>query len=1075
MITMPARATDGNDRFKESHEPDEGLSWRFRLRSRATGEARLRSCLLGRLARRFCVAACWISLVQGGHAFESDKLLTEHTHTVWTHKDGLPSAFIYSIAQSQDGYLWLGTADALVRFDGVRFVHWRPKTGYKRLLGVVHIVYAARDGSLWVGTASGLLGHVRGDDLEVASVGAPPLGMLEDRDGTIWVAIENGLLRFSAAIQEQVGPAIVLPRPFLSGPIQDRSGFIWMSTNNSVLRLDPHDPQGRLLKMTDGKFWLSEDPKGVIWMTRPDGATHQISEERMINRTGFGAKTLNVHTVLRDSKGNTWIGTLGQGLARLRAHDTQTMERYSQPNGLSTEFVWCLLEDREHSIWVGTQNGLNRFRDEKITTLTRAEGLMNDDVGGLAAGMDGSVWASTSAGIVRIDGEHRNLYLDGVSTMGLSVERTGRVWAGTKRGIGSMKDGKWAYLPSPAGTRLTDVTAITEDDGNGIWLVDARKGLYRWGDGRITDFSQEPLLKGKSILVARPDHRGNLWFGLYEGGVVVFDGNQFRAYSERDGLAGGFVDSVLADQDGTVWIGAERGLSRFRDQTFVTWDIANGLPQERVLWVLDDSDGSIWLGYSTGVVRVSRAELDRSARGRSYRVAYRFFDDGDGLKGNPDRRWQSPAVRATDGKLWFRTSEGVAVLDPEHLTRNPVPPPVHVERMVADGIAVDTARPVRLHPLTRDVEIDYTGLSLAEPRKVLFRYKLEGFDSDWQDAGMRRQAFYTNLPPHAYRFRVLACNNDGVWSESGATLGFDLLPAFYQTQWFRLLCGLTLIMLGWAAYRLRVRQLTAHMRDRFEERLQERTRIAQELHDSLIQDVMGISLQIELADELLRSDIVAKQSLARALGLCKSALESGRRALKDLRSVALSASDIVKSFSQLSEEFAQDGGPEVDVIVEGNERPLNAAPGNDALQVGRQAIANAFQHARASRIHVLLSYGEQHLRIRIQDNGCGINEETLNVGRPGHYGMAGMQERAERVGGNISIRSRLGEGTEVDLYVPAHLIYQHGVSGSDRSFADRWRYAVRRLKTRKRKLGRPPENSAMKTGSEAGKPGESPK
>jgi ligand-binding sensor domain-containing protein len=1074
---MSARATDGNGRFKERHEPGAVLTWGSCLRSIATGEGRLRSCLFGRLARCFCLAACWSLLVQRGHAFEANKVLTEHTHTVWTHKDGLPSAFIYSIAQSQDGYLWLGTADALVRFDGVRFVHWRPKTGYKRLLGVVHVVYAAGDGSLWVGTASGLVGHIRGDDLEVMSVGAPPQGMLEDRDGAIWVAIENGLLRFKTANQKQVESAIVLPGPFLSGPLQDRRGSIWISTNTSVLRLDPHDPQGRLMKIANGKCWLSEDTNGVVWMTRPDGTTHQISEGQTFNPTRSGARTLNVHTVLHDSKGNTWIGTLGQGVARLRTpvEDAQRMERYSQTNGLSTDFVWCLFEDREHNVWVGTQNGLNRFRDEKIATLTHAEGLMNDDVGALAAGIDGSVWVSTSAGIVRVDGEHRNLYLAGVRTMGLSVEQTGRVWTGTKRGIASMKGGKWAYFASPAGTRLNDVTAITEDDGNAIWFVDARKGLCRWGDGRITDFSQEPLLRGKSILVAGPDHIGNLWLGLYEGGVVVFDGSQFRAYSERDGLAGGFVDSVLAEPDGTVWIGAERGLSRFRDQTFVTWNSANGLPQERVLWVLDDGDERIWLGYSTGVVCVSRAELDRSARDRSYRVAYSFFDDGDGLKGNPDRRWQSPAVRATDGKLWFRTSEGVAVLDPQQLTRNHVPPPVHVEGMVADGIAVDTARPVRLPALTRDVEIDYTGLSLAEPRKVLFRYKLEGFDSDWQDAGTRRQAFYTNLPPHTYRFRVLASNNDGVWSESDAALGFDLLPAFYQTLWFRLLCGLTLTMLAWAAYRLRVWQLTAHMRDRFEERLQERTRIAQELHDSLIQDVMGISLQIELTDELLRSDVAAKQSLARALGLCKSALEAGRRALKDLRSVSLSAADIVKSFSQLSEEFAQDGGPEVDVIVEGNERPLNAATGNDVLQVGRQAIINAFQHARASRIHVLLSYGEQHVRIRVQDNGCGINEQTLNLGRPGHYGIAGMQERAERIGGNISIRSRLDEGTEVELYVPAHLIYHNGVSGSDRSFADRWRYAVRTWKARKQKPDRPPESSATKTGPEAGNPGESPK
>jgi signal transduction histidine kinase/ligand-binding sensor domain-containing protein len=1074
---MSARATGRRELFTQRRELGADLSLGSRPRSGTTWNGRARSCALGSLTRCFCVAACWILLARDTQAFDSNKLLTEHTHTVWTHKDGLPSAFIYSIAQSQDGYLWLGTTDSLVRFDGVRFVHWRPETGYIGLLGIVRIVCAARDGSLWVGTASGMVGHIRGDDLRVTSVGAPPEGMLEDDEGTIWVATENRVLRFSAATQEQVATTIILPRPFLSGPLQDRGGSIWLSTNNSVLRLDPHDPQGQLVKLTDGKFWLSEDTNGVIWMTRPDGATHQINEEQMFSRTGFGAKALDVHTVLRDSKGNTWIGTLGQGLSRLRAtsYSVPKMERFSKANGLSTEFVWCLLEDREHNIWVGTQNGLNRFRDDKITTLTPSEGLVNDDVGAIAAGPDGSVWASTSVGIRRIDSEHRNLYLDGVSAMGLSVERTNRLWAGTKRGVGSMEDGKWDYLPMPSGTRLTDVTAITEDDGKGIWLVDAQKGLYRWANRHITDFSEEPLLKGKSILVAQPDGKGRVWLGLYEGGVVVFDGRQFRAYSERDGLAGGFVDAVLADENGAVWIGAERGLSRFQDQTFVTWNTANGLPQQRVLWVLEDSEGRIWLGYSTGVVRVSRSELDRAARDRSYRISYSFFDDGDGLRGTPDRRWQSPAVRASDGKLWFRTSEGVAVLDPQHLTRNLVPPPVHVERLVADGTVIDTARPVRLQPLTRDVEIDYTALSLAEPRKVLFRYKLEGFDSDWHDAGTRRQAFYTNLPPHAYRFDVIACNNDGVWSESGATLGFDLLPAFYQTQWFRLLCALIVIMLAWAAYRLRVWQVTAHMRNRFEERLQERTRIAQELHDNLIQDVMGVSLQIEVTDELLPSDVAAKQSLARALRLCKSALDAGRRALNDLRAVSLSAADIVKSFSQLSGEFARGAGPEVDVIVKGNERPLNAVTGNDVLQVGRQAITNAFQHAHASRIDVLLSYDEQHLRIRVQDNGCGINEKTLNLSRPGHYGIAGMQERAKRLGGNISIRSRVGEGTEVDLNVPAHLVYQESVSRSDWSFADRWRCAVRRLKARKQKPGGAPESPARKTGSEAGKPDESPK
>src|SRR3984893_6555413 len=624
----------------------------------------------------------------------------------------------------------------------------------------------------------------------------------------------------------------------------------------------------------------------------------------------------------------------------------------------------------------------------------------------------------------------------------------------------------------PPGIRLEDGTAIAEDKEKGVWLLHAHKGLYRWADDRVTDFAQEPLLAGKSILTARADRTGKVWFGFYEGGVAVFEGSQFRSYSERDGLAGGFVDAVFFDAAGTVWIGAERGLSRLEGQKFVTWNMANGLPGERILWILGDNVGRLWLGYSTGVACVSRSELDRAAQDPSHRVAYNFLDDGDGLKGNPDRRWQSPAVRARDGKFWFRTSEGVAVIDPQELTKNLVVPPVHVERLVADGAVVDATQPVQLRPLTREVEVEYTALSLAEPRKVRFRYKLEGFDSEWREVGGRRQAFFTNLRPHAYRFRVLACNNDGVWNESGATLDFDLLPAFYQTRWFGLLCALVLIILGWGAYRLRVWQVTTHAQDVFEEQLKERTRIAQELHDSLIQDVMGISLQIEFTDELLPADLPAKQSLARALSLCKSALDAGRRALNDLRTASLSAADLVKSFSQLTNGLTRDARTEIDVIVEGRERSLNATMGNDVLQVGRQAITNALQHAHASRIHVLLSYGERLLQIRVQDNGCGINEETLNLRRPGHYGIAGMKERTERLGGSISIRSRVGKGTEVTLTVPAHPLYQEDVRRSDWRLGDTWHSVTGRLGIRKPKPGKEPQSTPTETGSQAGKPDE---
>jgi signal transduction histidine kinase len=383
---------------------------------------------------------------------------------------------------------------------------------------------------------------------------------------------------------------------------------------------------------------------------------------------------------------------------------------------------------------------------------------------------------------------------------------------------------------------------------------------------------------------------------------------------------------------------------------------------------------------------------------------------------------------------------------------------------------LDAMQSVRLRPHTRDIEIDYTALSLAEPRKVRFRYKLEGFDPDWRDAGTRRQAFYTNLRPQTYRFRVLACNNDGVWNEAGAILDFDLLPAFYQTRSFLLLCAVVLIILAWGAYRLRVWQVTSQLNERFEERLKERTRIAQELHDSLIQDVMGISLQIEVTDELLPPDFPAKQPLARALGLCKSALAAGRRALHDLRAAPLSASDLLKSFSQLANEVTREAVTKLEVIVEGRERPLNARIGNDVLQIGRQAITNALQHAHARKINVLLSYGEQELRLRVLDNGRGISEEALNSQRAGHYGIAGMKERAERLGGNISVQSRVGEGTEVNLCVPAYLLYMDGLPHSTSRIADMWHSVTGKLGIRKPDSGKRPASRSEESGYEVDGP-----
>jgi ligand-binding sensor domain-containing protein/signal transduction histidine kinase len=935
----------------------------------------------------------------------------EYVATTWTHKDGLRSTFIRSIAQTSDGYIWLGTTDGLFRFDGVRFIQWHTKEQYG--LGVVNALRALRDGSLLVGTEAGIVGRVRGENLVSVRSGAAVRGVLEDRDGVVWVATEDRLLKYPGAQLSSTPVVFSLPANLLSGPFQDLSGSVWVSTEEGAQRLD----QSGHARILAGRMWLSQDATGAIWATREAGTSELVDAH--INPGGAREK-LNIHAVLRDSLGTTWIGTFGSGLYRVRPNDGKP-ENWTQSSGLVDDFVSSLFEDREHNLWVGTRNGLQRLHDSKVETITSRNGLASEEVLALASAPDGTVWAATAQGVNRVDHERRDLCLKGANVMAIASDPQGRLWAGTATGLVRLVNGLPEALHfSP---ELTHITAIAVDIRGDAWLCDSIHGLFRWSNGHADDFSQVPLLKGKSILSAEADSRGRLWLGLYGGGIVVIENGQFRAYSDRDGLPAGSVMSINADHDGKIWIGTETGLSRFDGSKFVTWTTADGLPGDRVLWVLTDHRGMLWLGYSFGIVSIKQTSLDAAARNQLIRVEFDLLDSGDGLNGNPSRNGQSSAVQASNGAIWFQLSEGIGIVDPRRLSRNPVAPPVQIEGMTADGIQIDVAGPIGLRPRTRDVEFDYTALSFVEPRRVRFRYMLEGYDAAWREADTRRQAFYTNLPPRRYRFRVVACNNDGVWNEAGAALQFDLLPAFYQTAWFKVLCLMMTVMLAFCAYRWRVWQLTASLRARFEERLAERTRIARDLHDNLLQNVLGISLQLEVTDELLAADDAARKPLQQALRLSKGAMTEGRRALNDLRAQQVASNDLVRAFAQIAQDFPARDAPVVEVLTEGQEQPLNAVAGQDVLQIGRQAIANALQHAEARRVHVLLSYSRNRLCVRVKDNGCGIDESALNLGKAGHHGISGMRERAVRIGATLSILSRAGQGTEVCLDVPGHLIY----------------------------------------------------
>jgi signal transduction histidine kinase len=494
-------------------------------------------------------------------------------------------------------------------------------------------------------------------------------------------------------------------------------------------------------------------------------------------------------------------------------------------------------------------------------------------------------------------------------------------------------------------------------------------------------------------------------------------------------------------------VGTNGGLSRIRDGRVLTLTSKNGLPCDGVHWSIEDDEHFVWVYMPCGMVRIARSELDAWVNDPNRRLQATVFDASDGVRTLGAYGGYGPHVsKASDGKIWFVTYDGVSVIDPRYLPVNKLPPPVHIEEVTADRKTydVESARideepaseggryrkgSLRLPPLVRDLRIDYTALSLVVPEKVRFRYKLEGWDRDWQDAGNRRQAFYTNLSPRKYRFRVSACNNSGVWNEAGTFLDFSVAPAYYQTIWFRSLCVVAFLALLWGLYQLRLRQVAQQFNMRLEERVSERTRIARDLHDTLLQSFHGLLLRFQAATNLLPdSPEEAKRSFESAIEQAAQAITEGRDAVQGLRSSTVVTNDLALAIGALSEELGcgetNPNCAEFDVEVEGTPRDLHPILRDEVYRIAGEAVRNAFKHAQAQRVEVEIRYDERELRLRVRDDGKGIDAKLLNNDeRPGHYGLRGMRERAKLLGGHLAVWSELDSGTEVELSIPASRAY----------------------------------------------------
>ncbi|HMD98431.1 MAG TPA: two-component regulator propeller domain-containing protein [Terriglobia bacterium] len=987
--------------------------------------------------------------------------ISQYAHTVWTLRDGFFPGYIEAMAQTRDGYLWLGTESGLVRFDGVRFVPWKSPAGERLPGSFITGLLAARDGSLWIGTRGGLARWKDGKLTDYPELAGHRVdALVEDRAGTVWSSAgwEDPASQLCAIESSRVqcyGNDGSLGKG-VSSLYDDRDGKLWVAAETGLWRWRPGPPKLYPVRDSHGLIHsLIGDDNGTILIAMSRGVERLVDGKPESYPLPAVGRQLQPTSLLRDRNGGLWIGTLAQGLLHL--HQGR-MDRFTQANGLSSDTVSSIFEDHEGDIWVATLSGLDRFRDLAVTTISVKQGLSNDYVQSVLATRDGGVWLGTLNGLnrwkdgtVTIYRKHRTQAVSRVAStsvvrevidndlprggvQSLFQDSRGRVWVFTKDGLAYFEDGRFTPVRA-AGDGST--LSVAGDNLENLWISNVNRGLLHLLRGKVVEALPWTKFGGRyaTSLVFDP-LGGGLWLGFAQGGVSYFkDGQVRKSYASVDGLGDGWVIGLQLDRDGTLWASTEGGLSRVKNGRVATLNDKNGLPCNTIRATVEDDSHALWMYTACGLVRIARAELDGWAaavdKDPKRTVQITAFDNSDGAPSHLVHSGFTPLVaKSADGRLWFATFEGVRVIDPRQISFNPLPPPVHIEQVTADRITYEATSQLRLPSLVRDLQIDFTALSLVAPEKVRFRYRLEGRDRDWQDVGSRRQAFYTDLPPANYHFRVTASNNSGVWNQAGASWDFSTAPAYYQTNWFRLACAAVFAALLWCLYWLRLRRVALQFNMRLEERVGERTRIAGELHDTLLQSFQGLMLRFQTVVELLPGrPLEAKQALEVALERADEAIGEGRDAVHELRSSRLVGNDLVQAVTAIGEEFAANDASghaaKFRMVVEGAPRTLRLILRDEIYQIGREALWNAFRHAQARLIEAEIAYSRSTLRLRIRDDGIGINPIVLDQGgRAGHWGLPGMRERAQRIGGRLDLWSRLGGGVEIELSIPGSIAYE---------------------------------------------------
>lgn len=964
-------------------------------------------------------------LIAGSVRAEADtpvpalNLLMQHDIR-WT-RDGVPSSML-ALAQTPDGWIWLGGQSGLYRFDGVRFERYTPPSG-KLPLSNIFSMGTTASGELWLAYRYGGLSLLRNgklrnyssaDGLPSGSVG--PLAVAGD--GRMYVGSGSGL--YTRPPDSETWAPLAMPGAppgHVRGLLIDSTGVMWVQTETAVYSLVPgaaafthhgRGGYGEVREAPDGSVWASSageaglrllrgprEGSAVKWPTLPPGAKF-----------------------LFDRNGNLWMQQAGGVTFVSRQESDERIFKSSGRQGASGT-PQGMLEDREGNIWLVNNTGLERLREKRLTNIKLphyvAEGRP------IAALPDGSVWVdryrlSSPADAPRPDGPLPSP-TDVVSTV--HANAAGAIWSGGNGGLFHIVDGKRRQVPVPEGMEGGPIYAIAETP-EGLWISIAGGGLYRLAGGKWTHEGGYPELKKFRPTALIPGAAGQLWLGSIASRLALLERGKVTLFGPGQGL---LVGTVLAirPHGKAVWIGGENGVFRYDGKQFTQLAGADD-DFPGASGIIFDRDGTMWINGLNGITGIVAGELEQAARRPEHKVRYRRYDNRDGLEGAPAQIAALPsAVAGSDGRLWFSLSTGVYTFAPGQLARNPLAPPVYITSLSAGGKGYGTDGAPELPPGTANVRIEYTALSMVAPDRMQFRYRLAGVDKDWQQAGARRAVSYSNLEPGRYSFQVAASNNDGVWNDTGASITFSIAPTLLQTLWFRVLCAMALLAAAWLLHRWRLRRQAKQILARLEERLGERERIARELHDTLLQSVQGLLLRVQGATMLLPATDKAHSLLTTAMERASSAMEEARDRVRALRSHSAAPPDLAEAIREAGQEFG--GALPVSVSQSGRAQELHPVAREELLAIGREALLNAVRHCGGTEVQVELHYRHDELQLLVSDNGRGIDPAILQAGqREGHWGLASIRERAHKIGAKVQVDSS-AEGTAWRITLPAALAY----------------------------------------------------